>query len=120
MFPQSTFTLTLILDSDKFTKLFDQAYSALECLDEDKFADRTFLSKGITVLYQDSQYKKKIKIIVNPCRMLNTDKPNIEKMPHKLDKMVNRYFNNKYKLDNFELSGIGLTVDIDVCTTMLQ
>ncbi|MCL2286309.1 MAG: hypothetical protein FWC32_08090 [Firmicutes bacterium] len=111
---QSTFELTLILDSDKFTKIFDQAYSELECFADNKFADYTLASRGIIVLYQNSQYKKKIKIIVNPCRMLDTDNPNPDKLISKLDKRIERYFNNKYKLDDFELSGMALTTDIDV------
>jgi len=114
MFLQSTFRLTLVLDSENFAKLFDRAYSALECYDEDMFADDTFASKGFTVLYQDSQYKKKIKLIVNSCRLLGTDKPNPDKLIRKLDKWVNRYFNDKYKLDDFELTGMDVTTDIDV------
>lgn len=114
MFLNSTFELTLILDTDKFTKLFDQAYSALEYFDDDKFADQTFASKGITVLYQDSQYKKKIKIIVNPCRLLDSGKPDPDKLIRKLNKRVERYFNSKCKLDDFELTGMELTTDIDV------
>ena len=114
MFLNSTFELTLILNSEKFTKFFDQAYSALEYIDENKYADHTFTSKGIIILYQDSQYEKKIKITVNPCRLLDTDKPNPEKLIRKLDKRIERYFNNKYNLDDFELSDISLTTDIDV------
>jgi hypothetical protein len=72
MFLQTAFELTLTLDSDKFTKLFDRTYSDLECVDEEMFVDHAFTPRGITVLYQDSQYKKKIKLIVNPCRLLNT------------------------------------------------
>jgi len=114
MFLQSTFRLTLVLDSEKFAKLFDNAYSMLDCIDENKYADDTFASKGIIILYYDSQYKKKIKLIVNPCRLLNTDKPNPDKLIRKLEKRINNYFNHKYQLDDFELSGMGLTTDIDV------
>jgi len=114
MFLQSTFRLTLALDSEKFNKLFDRAYSTLECYDEDVFVDDTFAPKGFTVLYQDSQYKKNITLIVNPCKMLNTDKPDPDKLIRKLDKWVNRYFNDKYKLDDFELTGVDVTIDIDV------
>jgi len=114
MFLQSTFHLTLILDSEKFNKLFDRAYSTLECYDEDVFVDDTFAPKGFTVLYQDSQYKKKIKLIVNPCRLLDTDKPNPDKLIRKLEKRISSYFNHKYQLNDFELSGMELTTDIDV------
>ena len=107
MFLQSTYHLTLILDSEKFTKIFDRSYSTLECYDEDVFADDTFASKGFTVLYHDSQYKKKIKLIVNPCRLLDTDKPDPDKLIRKLEKRISGYFNNKYQLDDFELTGMG-------------
>ena len=46
--------------------------------------------------------------------MLNTDKPDPDKLIRKLDKWVIRYFNDKYKLDDFELTGMDVTTDIDV------
>ena len=54
----SAYELTCVLDSDKFSKLFDRVYNTLEHVDENKYADYTLASKGITVLYRDSQYKK--------------------------------------------------------------
>lgn len=57
-------------------------------------------SVTVRIVYCDSQYKKKIKLIVNPCRLLDTDKPNPEKLICKLDKRIERYFNNKYKRDD--------------------
>jgi len=114
MFLQSTFHLTAILDSEKFNKLFERVYYSLDGIDENRYADHTFTSKGITILYQDSQYKKKIKFIVNPYRLLGTDKPDSDKLIHKLEKRISGYFNNKYRLDDFELTGMGLTTDIDV------
>ena len=114
MFLQVTFHLTLILDSDKFNKLFERAYGLLDSIDENRYADHTLNSKGITVIYCDSQYKKKIKLIVNPYRLLDTDKPNLEKLIRKLEKRISSYFNNKYQLDDFELTGMELTTDIDV------
>jgi len=113
MFLQVIFHLTLILDSVKFTKLFDRAYSTLDHVDENKHADYS-LAKGITVMYCDSQYKKKIKLIVNPYQLLDTDKPNPDKLICKLEKRISGYFNNKYRLDDFELSGMDLITDIDV------
>ena len=111
---QSTFELTLVLDSNKFTKLFDRVYNTLEYVDEHKYADYTLVPKGITVLYRDSQYKKKIKLHINPCQLLDSDKPNPEKMVRKLEKRVSIYFNHKYQLDDFDLTGLALVTDIDV------
>ena len=113
MFLQSTFRLALVLDSEKFNKIFDRAYSTLDYMYENKYADYS-LAKGITVIYCDSQYKKKIKLIVNPCRLLDTDKLNPEKLIRKLEKHISSYFNNKYQLDDFELTGMDVTTDIDV------
>ena len=114
MFLQVTSHLTLILESEKFTKLFDEVYSSLEYVDENKYADYALASKGIITLYYDNQYKKKIKLIVNPYRLLGTDKPNPEKLIRKIDKRIDRYFNSKYKLDDFDLSGLNIITDIDV------
>ena len=114
MFLQVIFELSLILDSDKFGNLFDRTYSDFEYVDEDIFADYALTSKGLTILYCDSQYKKKIKIFVNPCQLLDSNEPEPEKLTRKLEKRVNSYFNNKFQLDDFELSGMTLTTDIDV------
>jgi len=114
MFLQSTFHLTLVLDLEKFNKLFERVYYSLDGIDENRYADHTFTSKGITILYQDSQYKKKIKFIVDPCRLLDTAKPDPDKLIRKLEKRVSGYFNNKYQLDNFDITGMVLTTDIDV------
>jgi len=114
MYLQSTWELTLIIDTDKFCKLFDRVYGVLECLDDNKYADYTFTPKGITVLYHDSQYKKKIKLIVNPYRLLNSDEPDPQKLIRKLDKRINRYFNHKYTLNDFSLTGVTLATDINV------
>ena len=114
MYLQSTLELTMNIDADRFCKLFDRVYGALECLDDNKYADYTFASKGITILYHDSQYKKKIKLIVNPYRLLNSDEPDSQKLIHKLDKRINRYFNHKYTLNDFSLTGVALATDINI------
>ena len=114
MYLNGTYELTCVIDSDKFCKLFDRVYSELEYVDENKYADYTLASKGITVLYRDSQYKKKIKLHVNPCQLLDSDKPDPEKLVRKLEKRVSSYFNHKYQLDDFDLTGLALVTDIDV------
>jgi hypothetical protein len=110
----SIFELILSIDSDKFSKIFDQVYNTFECVDENQYADYALASKGITVLYQDNQYKKKIKMIVNPFRLLDSDSPDPDKLIRKLEKRISVYFNSKYQLDDFELSGMTITTDIDV------
>jgi len=114
MYLNGTYELTCVLDSDKFSKLFDRVYNALEYVDENKYVDYSLASKGITVMYRDSQYKKKIKLIVNPCRLLDSDKPDPDRIVRKLEKHVSGYFRNKYLLEDFDLTGLALVTDIDV------
>ncbi len=64
--------------------------------------------------YRDSQYKKKIKLIVNIGRLLNGCEFDTDKFTRKLNKRIGEYFCFKYKLDDFILSGMRLVTDIDV------
>lgn len=110
------FELTMTLDSDKFHKIVDEVISRGGYLEEtaDGYLDQSLASKGITVVYRDSQYKKRIKLIVNPRLALNRDTPDPDKLIQKLDRCINEYFGYKYQIDDFDLSGMLLSADIDV------
>lgn len=109
------FELSMVLDTDHFQRIFRMAYDRAGYLKEngDEYADTSLSSKGIIVVYRDSQYKKKIRLIINTHLLLN-DESNIGKLPHKLEKRIAEYFNYKYHLDDFVLSGMSLITDIDV------
>ena len=77
--------------------------------------DRSLGSKGITVIYRDSQYKKKIRVIVNTYLLVD-DVSDIDRLIRKLDKRIIEYFNGKYRIDDFVLSGMNFVVDMDVGT----
>lgn len=53
---------------------------------EGEYVDQSLEEKGITVIYRDSQYKKKIKLIVNMGRLLNGYKFDADKVTRKLNK----------------------------------
>ena len=61
MFLNRVFELSMVLDSDKFEEIFSQAYCGGDYSDEDEYTDHSMASKGITVKYRASQYKKKVK-----------------------------------------------------------
>lgn len=108
------FSMTLI--SNEFQKIFDRACSKsiyLEELENDEYADHSLSEKGIIFIYRESQYKKKIRLIVNTHLLLNGE-DDIGKLSHKLGKRIAEYFNYKYHLDDFILSGMNLIGDIDV------
>jgi hypothetical protein len=114
MYIQIIFKLSLVLDTEKFSKLLNKAQDKIETSDENEYADRSIASKGIVIIYRDSQYKKKVKLIVNPAQVQDGDEPDPEKLIRKLEKRVSDYFDSKYGLDDFDLTGICLTTDINV------
>ena len=123
-----TFEITLNLDTDKFKKLLDKRYGKAKGSNQlyhknDKYYDHALTDHGIKIFYDDSIYKKKIKFVVNPTRMLGGNdikklwKPNednISKLLRKLKRHIEDYFDSKYKLNDFKLTRIDFTVNIDV------
>ena len=65
-------------------------------------------------LFTLKQYKKKIKLIVNVDRLLDGNKSNSEKISRKLNKRIGEYFDYRYTLDDFFISGMRIAVDINV------
>lgn len=104
----------MILDADHFQRLFNAKASYLKELD-DEYLDTSLAEKGITVIYRDSQYKKKIRLLINSGFVVE-DATNTEKLIRKLDKRITEYFNHSYSLDDFTLSGVNLVLDINVST----
>lgn len=106
----------MTLNTNEFQRVFDNCCNksfCLEALDNDEYADHSLAAKGITVIFRDSQYKKKVRLLVNPCVMLD-DPSDIDKLIRKLDKQIVEHFDRKYTLNDFTLSCLTLTGDIDV------
>ena len=114
MILNQTFELSLILDTDPFHKIFTTKASYLKEVELDgEYIDPSLAEKGITVVYRASKYKKRIRVLANAGMIVN-DYSNTDKLIRKLDKRISEYFNHRYTLDDFTLSGVTLTVDIDV------
>lgn len=110
------FELSMVLDNVKFHKILSYAHKKMDYLEEDdgEYIDQLMAAKGITVTYRDSQYKKKVKVIINTGRIMDYDKTVPDKFLRKLDKMIEEYFDHKYSIDDFSLSGTAFITDIDV------
>ena len=104
--------LSMILDADHFQRLFNAKASYLKELD-DEYLDTSLAAKGITIVYRDSRYKKKIRLLANTSLVVD-DPSNTDKLIRKLDKRISEYFDHGYTLDDLTLSGITLTLDINV------
>ena len=106
--------LSMVLNTDHFQRVLAKASkSSVLKEDGDEYADLSMAAKGITVLYRDSRYKKKVRLIVNTYLLLD-DVSDTDKLLRKLDKRITEYFSFKYHLDDFSLSGMNLITDIDV------
>ena len=116
MYINQIFELSMVLDNKRFHQVFKHIYNKKGYMKkkEDEYIDKSLEEKGITVVYRDSQYKKKIKLFVNIGRLLNGCEFDANKVARKLNKRIGEYFDFKYKLDDFILSGMRLVVDINV------
>lgn len=116
MYINQIFELSMILNNDKFQEVLNRAYDKNDYLDENgkEYIDRSLESKGIVVTYRDSQYKKKVKLIVNSRLLLDCNKPDPDKIARKLEKRIGEYFDHKYQIEDFTLSAMILCADIDV------
>lgn len=116
MYINQIFELSIVLDNDKFQKVLTRAYSKADYLDKNgkEYTDQSLESKGIVVTYRDSQYKKKIKVIINSRMFLDGDNYDMDESVWKLEKRIGDYFDYKYQIEDFTLSGMILCADIDV------
>ena len=116
MYINQTFELSMVLDSTKFHKVFNEACDRSDCMErkEDEFVDHILASKGIMIIFRDSQYKKKIRVLANSRVATESGKTDPEKFIRKLDKRIREYFGFKYKIDDFNLSGMTFTAEINV------
>ena len=112
MFLNHTFELSMILDAAPFHRIFNAKVGYLEELGGE-YLDTSLAAKGITAIYRDSRYKKKIRLLVN-AGMVVDNPSGTDKLLRKLDKRISEYFNHRYTLDDFTLSGVTLTADINV------
>ena len=116
MYINQILELSMVLDNEKFHKVLSRAYEKADHLDMNgkEYVDLSLESKGIVVIYRDSQYKKKIKLMVNAGLILDCDNPDPDKLVRKLDKRISEYFDHRYQIEDFILSGMILSTDIDV------
>ncbi|MDE7273151.1 MAG: hypothetical protein K2N95_08830 [Lachnospiraceae bacterium] len=116
MYINQVLELSMDLDRDRFQKVLNRIYKKMGYLEGDNegYIDQSMASRGITVIYRDSQYKKKVKLIIEPRLVLDSKLADPDRLIRRLDKRINEYFDFKYRLDDLVLSGVVLSTDIDV------
>lgn len=116
MYINQLFELSMTLDNERFQKIFNRKHKKsgyLKAVDEE-YIDESMTAKGITVIYRDSQYKKKIKLIIDPRAVLDSRLSDLDRLIRKLDKRINEYFDFQYRINDFILSGATFAANIDV------
>lgn len=110
------FELSMVLDNERFQKALNRAYKKAGYLDEgnEEYIDQSVASKGITVMFHDSQYKKKIKLLVDWGRIAGGNEKDSDRPIQKLHKCIGEYFDFRYGMEDFILSGMTLMADINV------
>lgn len=116
MYINQVLELSMDLDRDRFQKVLNRIYKKAGYLegDNEEYIDQSMASRGITVIYRNSQYKKKIKLIIEPRLVSDSKLSDTDRIIRKLDKRINEYLDFKYRLDDLVLSGVTLAADIDV------
>ena len=116
MYINQIFELSMVLDHERFQKILNRIYKKAGYLegDNEEYIDQSMAPRRITVIYRDSQYKKKIKLIIEPRLVLDSKLSAPDRLIRKLDKRINEYLDFKYRLDDLVLSGVTLAADIDV------
>jgi len=119
-----TLELALYSDSSEFNELLDNAYDNNHSIkkSDNMYSDYTLSKHGIYITYHKDTYRKKIKLIVNPSKVLGCDglklwkpkKDNVLKLIRKLNKYINDYFDSKYRLEDFKLRRVDFTVNMDI------
>jgi len=107
-------------DKDIFHRWRSSAKSNVSYNDEsDK--DYALVKNGVTVWYHKTEFKTKIKLIVNPSRVLGHDdltklwKPKPKKIIEfivRLDAHLDNYFNAEYGIEDFKLTRIDFTKNV--------
>jgi len=116
MYINQLFELSMVLDNERFQKVLNRAYKKAGYFDGDdeEYIDQSLSSKGITVLFRDSQYKKKVKLLVDLGRVTCSNEKDSDRRVQKLHQRISEYFDFRYGMEDFVLSGVALMADIDV------
>lgn len=126
-----TFEITLIMVDGKFKKLLSKAYEMSAdnhrlVKKKEEYKDHIFDKKGVKIrlskFWANGKMYGKVCFIVNPSKLLGGDdlnlwepnKSNNSELIKRLENCIDKYFESKVKLDDFVLSRVDFTVNIQV------
>jgi len=120
MIAPHTLELTMEADKDTFNR-WHEAAEQKKTYSFKKNKDYAITDDGVTIWFHKTEYKKKIKVLVNPSKVLGLDdlvklwKPNrsnIEEFLYRLEDHIGDYFDAEYGIRDFKLSRIDFATNI--------
>lgn len=108
------FELTRIVDGEEFQRLFTRVQKVLDPGDGDEYVDRSLSHKGLTVVYRKSQYKKKVRLVINTAVMVGERLFDPWDALQKLNRRVRKYFGGQLSLEAFTATGVTMTADLPI------
>ena len=108
------FELTRIVDGEEFQRLFTRVQKVLDPGDGDEYVDRSLSHKGLTVVYRKSQYKKKVRLVINTAVMVGERLFDPWDALQKLNRRVRKYFGGQLSLEAFTATAVTMTADLPI------
>ena len=108
------FELTRIVDGEEFQRLFTRVQKVLDLGDGDEYVDRSLSHKGLTVVYRKSQYKKKVRLVINTSVMMGEGELDPWDALQKLNRRIRKYFGGELSLEAFTAVGVTMTADLPI------
>ena len=95
---KAVYELSMELTTEEFNQFYEQAYQEDYWGEEpEEYIDRIFCEEGLFIVYHNKQYKKKVKLIVDPEIMTKGNPANTDKLYRKLEKWTKEYFGYRYR-----------------------
>lgn len=116
MLKTQIYELTMTIENKEFKKIMNEVWSKtrMVSIQVDEYVDDSLADKGMLVIFHDNKYKKKIRLVINAAELGNFEEVASDVLIKKISKLIKKYFNGKYQLNDFSLHKTILVRDIDV------
>ena len=108
------FELARVVDGEEFQRLFTRVQETLDPGNGDEYVDRSLSHKGLTVVYRKSQYKKKVRLVINTSVMMGEGELDPWDALQKLNRRIRKYFGGELSLEAFTAVGVTMTADLPI------
>lgn len=110
MYLNRIFELSLTVDSEDFQSILHDL--GLSC-DEDDIWDCRREKEGVVVRFRNSQYKKRVVLQINTA-LFEPSVSDTDRLIKKLKRFLDKYFDDRFQIEDFTLSSFSLGYDIDL------